>query len=200
MSEVTAPIVRTIKVRLAVPTDARGSLHDTIEAFNAAVSFAVEHAPSAAPSDETMRTAVYEDVLSRSGLPRRLALRACAEAADFLRRRTARAEARAAAAPGARSAETDGRGAPTDVPSADPAPRFDHPSVAYDAESFTPHGDGATFQTVDGPVDATYELTARRREYLSSGEFTATEGVLHFVAEADAFYLQLNLRRRPSLA
>ncbi len=206
MSEATAPVVRTLTVRLDVPADARASLHDTVEAFNAAVSFAVENAPSSAPSDETMREAVYEDILTRSDLPRRLALRACAEAADFLRRRAARAEARAATEPDATAAAeaaVSGAGGGSDgtaAAAAGPAPRFDHPSVGYDAESFTPRGDAATLQTVDGAVDVTYESTARQREYLSSGEFTATDGVLHYVTETDRFHLQLNLRRRPSLA
>ena len=200
MSEVTAPVVRTLTIRLVVPSDARRALHDTIEAFNAAVSFAVERAPSATPTNEATRGAVYEDLLARSDLPRRLALRACAEAADFLRRRAVREEARAAA-------DTDGTGnggrdpgAATDPTDTAPEPRFDHPSVAYDAESFTPRGDAARLQTVDGPVEVSYEPTARQREYLSDGTFTATDGVLHFVAETDAFHLQLTLRRRPSLA
>lgn len=196
MSEATAPVVRTLTVRLAVAPEDRLSLHDTVESFNDAVSFAVDRAPSAAPSDEAMRGAVYEDLLDRSDLPRRLALRACAEAADFLRRR---AEREGVLTADGVNANTDAT-ADAEATATDAEPRFDHPSVGYGAESFTPRGDGATLRTVDGPVEVRYELTARQRAYLSDGAFTATDGALHFVSETDAFHLQLTLRRRPSLA
>ena len=197
MSEASAPVVRTLFVPLFVESDARASLHATADEFNFAVTYAVERAPSPAPTDEELRGAVYQDILAETDLPRRLAIRAYAEAGDYLRRRAGR-ESSETAESQSESSGADDR--PTASVAAVDEARFDHPSVAYDAESFTPEADRVTLQTTDGHVTAEYDPSERQRAYLEGGRFTVTDGVLHYVKETSTFYVQLNLRRRPSLA
>lgn len=157
---------RTVRVKLDVPDSAADSLHRTVEQFQQAANYVVQHAEDddgyIITSKQRLHERTYEDVRELTDLHANMVQAARSRAADSLN--------------GMVEEWNNGRYAAL--------PTFTADFAAYDKRSATFHDDHASLSTVDGRVTVEYDLPREDKDtphsrYLAADAFEVTGATLH---------------------
>jgi len=170
-------VKRTIPVKLSVPDDREADLHQTIEQFNHACNYTVQHGRNddgyLILSKSQIHDRVYHDLRDETGLPANLCVRAYSKALEAMK-----------------STVADWKQG-----NSRQLPRFDEPSAVYDKRTLTIKNRSATLSTINGRVAVDYVLGEYQRSYLDDEEYEKRMGTLHYREDEDAFYLHIVIEK-----
>jgi IS605 OrfB family transposase len=168
-------VKRTIPVKLDVPDDRRDDLHTTIEQFNHAANYTVDHGRNddgyLILNKSKIHDKMYYDLRDETDLPANLCVRAYSKAVEAMK-----------------STVADWKKG-----NSRPLPRFNKPSAVYDKRTLTIKDRSATLSTVNGRVAVEYVLGDYQRSYLDSDDYEQRMGTLHYHEDEDEFYLHIVL-------
>ena len=170
-------VKRTIPVKLSVPDDREDDLHQTIEQFNRACNYTVQHGRNddgyLILNKSTIHDKVYYDLRDETNLPANLCVRAYSKAVEAMKSTVAEWE--------------NGNSRPL--------PSFDEPSAIYDKRTLTIKDEYATLSTVNGRVEADFVLGEYQRSYLGDDAYEKRMGTLHYRPDEDVFYLHVVIQK-----
>ncbi|WP_049934474.1 RNA-guided endonuclease InsQ/TnpB family protein [Haloplanus natans] len=170
-------VKRTIPVKLSVPDDREDDLHQTIDQFNHACNYTVEHGKNddgyLILNKSTIHDKVYHGLRDETCLPANLCVRAYSKAVEAMR-----------------STVTDWKKG-----NSRPLPQFNKPSAVYDKRTLTIKDRSATLSTIDGRVAVEYVLGDYQKSYLDDDDYEKRMGTLHYRENEDAFYLHIVIKR-----
>jgi putative transposase len=170
-------VKRTVPVKLNVPEERRDDLHRTIQQFNAAVNYTIDHGKNE-DGDLILNTSiihdeVYHDLRDETELPANLVVRAYSKAVEAMKSTVAEWE----------------KG------TSRPLPLFDEPSVVYDKRTLTIKDEYATLSTVNGRVEADFVLGEYQRSYLEDDDYEKRMGTLHYRPDEETFHLHVVIQK-----
>ncbi|MFC7072409.1 RNA-guided endonuclease InsQ/TnpB family protein [Halovenus rubra] len=170
-------VTRTVPVKLDVPGERRDDLHQTIEQFNTAANYTIDHGSDdngdLILNKSTIHDEVYHDLRDETDLPANLVVRAYSKAVEAMKSTVAEWE------------KGNNR----------PLPSFDEPSAVYDKRTLTINDEYATLSTVNGRVKADFVLGEYQRSYLNDDDYEKRMGTLHYRPDEDAFYLHIVIQK-----
>jgi IS605 OrfB family transposase len=170
-------VKRTVPVKLDVPDERRGDLDTTIEQFNRAANYTVEHGRDddgyLILNKSKIHDKVYYDLRDETDLPANLCVRAYSKAVESMK-----------------STVADWKKG-----NSRPLPRFGEPSAVYDKRTLTIKDRSATLSTVNGRVAVDFVLGEYQRSYLDDDEYEKRMGTLHYREHEDAFYLHIVIKK-----
>jgi IS605 OrfB family transposase len=170
-------VKRTVPVKLDVPEERRDDLHQTIEQFNTAANYTIDHGRDADGdlilNKSTIHDEVYHDLRDVTDLPANLVVRAYSKAIEAMKSTVAEWE------------KGNSR----------PLPSFDEPSAVYDKRTLTIKDESATLSTVNGRVEAKFILGEYQRSYLEDDDYEKRMGTLHYRPDEDSFYLHVVIQK-----
>jgi putative transposase len=170
-------VKRTVPVKLDVPEERRDDLHQTIQQFNTAADYTVDHGGDEDGdlilNKSTIHDEVYHDLRDETDLPANLVVRAYSKAVEAMKSTVAEWE------------KGNSR----------PLPSFDEPSAVYDKRTLTIKDEYATLSTVNGRVKAEFVLGEYQRSYLEDDEYEKRMGTLHYCPDEEAFYLHVVVQK-----
>ena len=168
-------VKRTIPVKLDVPDERRNDLHQTIEQFNRACNYTVEHGRNddgyLILNKSKVHDKVYYDLREETDLPANLCVRAYSKAVEAMKSTVAEWK------------KGNSR----------PLPRFKQPSAVYDKRTLTIKDRSATLSTINGRVAVEYVIGDYQRSYLDDDDYEKRMGTLHYREDDDSFYLHVVL-------
>jgi len=133
-------VKRTVPVKLDVPEERRDDLHQTIQQFNTAANYTIDHGRDEDGdlilNKSTIHDEVYHDLRDRTDLPANLVVRAYSKAVEAMKSTVAEWE------------KGNSR----------PLPSLDQLSAVYDKRTLTIKDEYATLSTVNGRVEAEFVL------------------------------------------
>jgi putative transposase len=133
-------VKHTVPVKLDVPEERRDDLHQTIQQFNAAANYTIDHGRdddgNLILNKPTIHDEVYHDLRDETDLPANLMVRAYSKAVEAMKSTVAEWE------------KGNSR----------PLPSFHEPSAVYDKRTLTIKDEYATLSTVKGRVGADFIL------------------------------------------
>ncbi|WP_157972658.1 RNA-guided endonuclease InsQ/TnpB family protein [Haloprofundus halophilus] len=168
-------VKRTIPVKLDVPDERRDDLHQTIDQFNHACNYTVEHGRNndgyLILNKSKIHDKVYYDLRDETDLPANLCVRAYSKAVESMKSTVAEWK------------KGNSR----------PLPRFGESSAVYDKRTLTIKDRSATLSTINGRVAVEYVLGDYQRSYLDDDDYEKRMGTLHYREDDDSFYLHIVL-------
>ena len=170
-------VKRTIPVKLSVPEDRKEDLHQTVDQFNHACNYTVQHGRNddgyLILNKSTIHDKVYHDLRDETDLPANLCVRAYSKAVEAMK-----------------STVADWKKG-----NSRPLPRFNKPSAVYDKRTLTIKDRSATLSTINGRVAVDYVLGDYQKSYLDDDEYEKRMGTLHYREDEDAFYLHIVIKK-----
>jgi len=170
-------VKRTIPVTLSVPEDREDDLHQTIEQFNHACNYTVQHGRNddgyLILNKSTIHDQVYHDLRDETDLPANLCVRAYSKAVEAMKSTVADWK------------KGDSR----------PLPRFNEPSAVYDKRTVTIKDRSATLSTINGRVAVDYVLGDYQKSYLDDDDYEKRMGTLHYREDEDTFYRHIVIQK-----
>jgi IS605 OrfB family transposase len=170
-------VTRTVPVKLNVPAERREDLHRTIQQFNTAANYTIEHGKDEEGNHilnkSTIHDEVYYELRDKTDLPANLVVRAYSKAVEAMKSTVAAWQ----------------------TGNSRPLPSFDGDSVTYDKRTLTINDEYATLSTVDGRVEADFVLGEYQRSYLEDDDYEKRMGTLHYRENDDAFYLHVVIQK-----
>lgn len=170
-------VKRTIPVKLSVPEDREDDLHQTIEQFNHACNYTVQHGRNddgyLVLNKSTIHDEVYHGLRDETDLPANLCVRAYSKAVEAMKSTVADWK------------KGDSR----------PLPRFNEPSAVYDKRTLTIKDRSATLSTIKGRVAVDYVLGDYQKSYLDDDDYEKRMGTLHYREDEGAFYLHIVIQK-----
>ena len=170
-------VKRTVPVKLDVPEEQRDDLRQTIQQFNAAANYTIDHGKNKDGdlilNKSTIHDEVYHDLRDETELPANLVVRAYSKAVEAMKSTVAEWE------------KGNSR----------PLPSFDQPSAVYDKRTLTIKDEYATLSTVNGRVEADFVLGKYQRSYLQDDDYEKRMGTLHYRRGENAFYLHITIQK-----
>lgn len=170
-------VKRTVPVKLDVPAERRDDLYQTIEQFNTAANYTIDHGRTddgyLILNKSTIHGEVYHDLRDETDLPANLVVRAYSNAVEAMKNTVAEWE------------KGNSR----------PLSSFDEPSAVYDKRTLTIKDEYATLSTVNGRVEADFVRGEYQRSYLEDDDYEKRMGTLHYRAEEDVFYLHVVIQK-----
>ena len=171
-------VKRTVPVKLDVPSERRDDLHQTIQQFNTAANYTIDHGRSddgdLILNKSTIHDEVYHDLREETDLPANLVVRAYSRAVEAMKSTVAEWE------------KGNSR----------PLPTFDEQSAVYDKRTLTIKDEYATLSTVNGRVEADFVLGEYQRSYLDDDDYEKRMGTAHYRPDEDAFYLHIVIQKQ----
>ena len=170
-------VKRTIPVKLSVPEDREDDLHQTIEQFNHACNYTVQHGRNddgyLVLNKSTIHDEVYHGLRDETDLPANLCVGAYSKAVEAMKSTVADWK------------KGDSR----------PLPRFNEPSAVYDKRTLTIEDRSATLSTIKGRVAVDYVLGDYQKSYLDDDDYEKRMGTLHYREDEGAFYLHIVIQK-----
>ncbi|QOS13425.1 transposase [Haloferax sp. Atlit-6N] len=170
-------VKRTIPVKLSVPEDRQDDLHQTIEQFNHACNYTVQHGRNddgyLILNKSTIHGKVYHDLRDETDLPANLCVRAYSKAVEAMK-----------------STVADWKKG-----NSRPLPRFNEPSAVYDKRTLTIKDRSATLSTINGRVAVDYVLGDYQKSYLDDDDYEKRMGTLHYREDEGVFYLHIVIKK-----
>ncbi|MFC4407891.1 RNA-guided endonuclease InsQ/TnpB family protein [Haloarchaeobius iranensis] len=170
-------VKRTVTVKLSVPDDRQEDLHQTIDQFNHACNYTVQHGRNddgyLILTKSKIHDRVYHDLRDETDLPANLCVRAYSKAVEAMT-----------------STVADWKKG-----TSRPLPRFTEPSAVYDKRTLTLKDRSATLSTINGRVSVDYVLGDYQKSYLDDDEYEKRMGTLHYREDEDAFYLHIVIKK-----
>ncbi|OYR41600.1 RNA-guided endonuclease TnpB family protein [Halorubrum sp. Eb13] len=170
-------VKRTVPVKLNVPDDRRGDLHQTIDQFNHACNYTVEHGRNGDGylilNKSKIHDEVYYDLRDETDLPANLCVRAYSKAVESMK-----------------STVADWKKG-----NSRPLPRFNELSAVYDKRTLTIKDRSATLSTINGRVTVDYVLGDYQKSYLDDDDYEKRMGTLHYREDEEAFYLHIVVKK-----
>jgi putative transposase len=176
-------VIRTVKVKLDVPTERCDDLHQTKDQFlhcaNTTAAWAWRHPDEhCITSKQKAETALYDRLRNETELTANLVQKGIRRAIEASKSGVARLK----------------KGEPTSQP------HFDAWSVVYDKRSATFHRDHVSLSTVNGRVECEYVLPDDPEEtpigeYLLNEEYEFRMSTLQYDRSIKTFYLHARMRR-----
>ena len=170
-------VTRTVPVKLDVPEERREDLHQTIQQFNTAANYTIDHGKDddgdLILTKSTIHDEVYHDLRDETDLPANLVVRAYSKALEAMKATVADWK------------QGNSR----------PLPSFDEPSIVYDKRTLTIKDEYATLSTVTGRAEADFVLGEYQRSYLEDDDYEKRMGTLHYRPKEDAFYLHVVIQK-----
>jgi len=168
----------TVRVKLDVPEEKRDDLHRTINQFNRAANFTIQHGRDddgdLILSKSVIHDRVYHDLRDETDLPANLCIRAYSKAVEAMK-----------------STVADWKSG-----NSRPLPHFDEPSAVYDKRTLTIKDQSATLSTVNGRVGVDFVLGKYQQSYLDDEDYEKRMGTLHYREHEDAFYLHIVIQKK----
>ncbi len=175
--EAAMEVDRTVRVKLDVPDERHDDLHQTIQQFQTAVNYTVDHGENddgyLITNKSTIHDKVYHDLRDETDLPANLVVRSYSKAVEMLK-----------------STVEDWKNG-----NSRPLPTFDQPTVVYDKRTLTIKDEYATLSTVNGRVEADFVLGEYQRSYLDADDYEKRMGELHYDPDTDTFYLHVVIQK-----
>ncbi|MFC5367163.1 RNA-guided endonuclease InsQ/TnpB family protein [Salinirubrum litoreum] len=170
-------VKRTIPVKLSVPKDRQEDLHQTIEQFNHASNYTVQHGRNndgyLILNKSTIHDEVYHDLRDETDLPANLCVRAYSKAVEAMK-----------------STVADWKKG-----TSRPLPQFNELSAVYDKRTLTIKDRSATISTINGRVAVDYVLGDYQKSYLDDDDYEKRMGTLHYREDEEAFYLHIVIKK-----
>lgn len=170
-------VMRTVRVKLEVPEERRGDLHQTIDQFNHACNYTIDNGRNddgyLILNKSKIHDQVYYDLRDETDLPANLCVRAYSKAVDAMK-----------------TTVTDWKKG--NSPS---LPRFDKPSIVYDKRTLTIKDRSATLSTINGRVAVDFVLGDYQKSALNNNDYEKRMGTLHYREEEDTFYLHIVIQK-----
>ncbi|WP_458209166.1 RNA-guided endonuclease InsQ/TnpB family protein [Haladaptatus sp. NG-SE-30] len=176
-------VIRTVKVKLDIPSERCNDLHQTKDQFlhcaNTTAEWAWGHPTDyCVTSKQNAENALYERLRNETELTANLVQKGIRRAIEATKSGVARLK----------------KGDKTSQP------HFDAWSVVYDKRSATFHRDHVSLSTVDGRVECNYVIPddAERTpigEYLLNGDYEFRMSTLQYDRQTESFYLHARMRR-----
>ena len=176
-------VIRTVKVKLDVPHERCGDLHQTKNQFlhcaNTTAAWAWRHPNEyCVTSKQQAETALYERLRDETELTANLVQKGIRRAIEATKSGVARLK----------NGETTSQ------------PQFDAWSVVYDKRSATFHRDHVSLSTVNGRVECEYVIPDDLErtpigEYLLNEDYEFRMSTLQYDRSTEAFYLHARMRR-----
>ena len=176
-------VIRTVKVKLDVPTERCDDLHQTNEQFlhcaNTTAEWAWRHPDEhCVTSKQQAETALYERLRDETELTANLVQKGIRRAIEATKSGVARLK----------NGESTSQ------------PQFDAWSVVYDKRSATFHRDHVSLSTVNGRVECPYVIPDDPTdtpigEYLLNEDYEFRMSTLQYDRSTDSFYLHARMRR-----
>ncbi|WP_255198827.1 RNA-guided endonuclease InsQ/TnpB family protein [Halorarius litoreus] len=168
-------VIRTIPVKLDVPTERRADLRRTVEQFTYAENYTVKHGRNSDGyfilNKARLHDELYYNLREETDLPSNLCIRAYSKALDAIKTTVADWKV------GIKSS----------------VPEFREPSAVYDKRTLTIKDRSATLSTINGRVSVDYVIGDYQRSYLNDDSYERRMGTLHYREDEDRYYLHIVL-------
>ncbi|WP_440990689.1 RNA-guided endonuclease InsQ/TnpB family protein [Haloarchaeobius baliensis] len=170
-------VTRTTCIKIDVPANRREDLHRTIEQFNFAANYTVQHGRNddgyLILTKAKIHDRVYHGLREETELPANLCVRAYSKALEAMK-----------------STVADWKKGNSRT-----LPQFNEPSAVYDKRTLTIKDRSATISTVNGRVAVDYVLGDYQKSYLDDQDYERRMGTLHYREDENAFYLHVVIQK-----